>query len=59
MPKLRHHMWRTITIFLVVNDFGIKVTDIADFYHLKTALKEDYKVAIEWLGLLFCGVKLM
>jgi hypothetical protein len=59
-PGLWRHMWRTITFCLVVDDFGfgIKVTDMEDFHHLKTALKEDYKVAIEWMGLLFCGIKL-
>ncbi len=52
------HMWRTITFCLVVDNFGIKLTDMADFHHLKTALKEDYKVAVDWTGLLFCDVKL-
>ncbi len=51
-------MWRTITFCHVVNDFGIKLTNIADFNHLKTALKKDYKVAVDWTGSLFCGVKL-
>ncbi len=53
------HMWRAITICLVVDNFGIKVTDMADFHHLKTSLEESYKVAVDWTGLLFCGVKLM
>ncbi len=52
------HVGRAITFCLVVDDFGIKVTDIADFHHLKTSLKEYYKVAVDWTGLLFCGVKL-
>jgi hypothetical protein len=59
MPGLWHHMWRTITFCLVIDNFGIKVTDVADFHHLKMALKEDYEVAIDWTGSLFCGVKLM
>ncbi len=41
-----------------VDNFGIKVTDIADFKHLKMALEEYYKVTIDWMGLLCCGVKL-
>jgi hypothetical protein len=57
-PGLWCHMWRTITFYLVVDNFGIKVTDIANFHHLKRAPKENYKVAVEWTGLLFCGVKL-
>jgi hypothetical protein len=58
MPGLWWHMWRAITFCLIVDDFGIKVMDIADFHHLKMALKEYYKVAIDWMGSLFCGVKL-
>jgi hypothetical protein len=41
-----------------VDEFRIKVTDIANFNHPKTLLKEYYKVAIDWSGLLFCGIKL-
>jgi hypothetical protein len=58
MPGLWHHMWRAITFCLIVDDFGIKVIDIADFHHLKMALKEYYKAAVDWTGLLFCGAKL-
>ena len=43
---------------LVVNDFGIKVTHMDDMHRLKTALEEHYTVAVDWKGLLFCGVKL-
>ncbi len=57
-PGLWHHMWQAITFCLSVNDFGIKVTHIADFNHLKTELKEYYKVAVDWTGSLFCGIKL-
>ncbi len=39
--------------------FGIKVTNISDFDHLKMELEEDYKVAVDWTGLYFCCVKLM
>jgi hypothetical protein len=51
-------MWQAITFCLVVNNFGIKVTDMADFEHLKTALEEHYTVAIDYKGSLFCSVKL-
>ncbi len=51
-------MWWTTPFCLVVNNFGIKVTDIVDFHHLKTSLKENYEDAVDWTGLLFCGVKL-
>ncbi len=56
---LWRHMWRAITFCLVVGNFGIKVTDIADFNHLKMALEENYKVTIDWTGLLFCGIKFL
>jgi hypothetical protein len=51
-------MWWAITFCLVVNNFGIKVMDIANFYHLKMALEENYEVAADWTGSLFCGKKL-
>jgi hypothetical protein len=31
---------------------------MADFHHLKMSLEEYYKVAVDWTGLLFRGVKL-
>jgi hypothetical protein len=58
MPGLWQHMWQAITFCLVVDNFGIKVTDIADFHHLNTSLKEYYEVVVDWMGLLLCGVKL-
>jgi hypothetical protein len=57
-PGLWRHMWRDITFCLVVDNFGTKLIDIANFHHLKTALKEYYGVAIDWTGSLFCGIKL-
>ncbi len=30
----RRHMWWAITFCLVIDDFGIKVTDMANFHHL-------------------------
>jgi hypothetical protein len=51
-------VWRSITFCLVVDDFGIKFTDKADFEHLKTALEEYYTVAVDYTCSLFCGIKL-
>jgi hypothetical protein len=51
-------VWCSITFCLVVDDFGIKFTDKADFEHLKTALEEYYTVAVDYTGSLFCGIKL-
>jgi hypothetical protein len=57
-PGLWHHMWRDITFCLVVNNFGIKTTSMADMKHLVSLLQEHYSVAVVWTGSLFCGVKL-
>jgi hypothetical protein len=54
---LLRHMWRAITFCLAIDDVGIKVTDMADFHHLKTSLKEYYEITVDWTALLFCGVK--
>jgi hypothetical protein len=43
---------------LVVDNFGIKVKNMADLEHLKMALKEHYTVAVNYEGSLFCGIKL-
>jgi hypothetical protein len=57
-PGLWRHMWWSITFCLVIDNFGIKVTNMADFGHLKKALKEHYTIAVDYKGSLFCGVKL-
>jgi hypothetical protein len=43
---------------LVVDDFGIKVTNMHNMDHLVNALKEHYTVAIDMTGSLFCGIHL-
>jgi hypothetical protein len=55
---LWRHMWWTITFCLVFDNFGIKVTNMANFKHLKEALEEHYTVAVNYEGSLFCGIKL-
>jgi hypothetical protein len=57
-PGLWQHMWRSITFCLVVDNFGIKVTNMANFKHLKMALEEHYTIAVNYKGSLFCGIKL-
>jgi hypothetical protein len=51
-------MWRDITFCLVANNFGIKMTSIANMKHLVSSLQEYSSTAINWIGSLFCGVKL-
>jgi hypothetical protein len=57
-PGLWRHMWHDITFCLVVDDFGIKTTSMADMKHLVSLLQEHYSIAVDWTGSLFCGVKL-
>jgi hypothetical protein len=57
-PGLWRHVWRSIIFCLIVDDVGIKVTNMDNIHHLTSALEEHYKVAVDWKGSLFCGVKL-
>jgi hypothetical protein len=47
-----------ITLCLVVDDFGIKVTNMHNMDHLVNTLKEHYTMAIELTGSLFCSIHL-
>jgi hypothetical protein len=55
-PGLWHHAWQNITFSLVVDDFGIKVTNMHNMDHLVNALKEHYTIAVDMTGSLFCGI---
>jgi hypothetical protein len=57
-PGLWWHVWCDIMFCLVVDDFGIKTTSLDHITYLKTILKEHYTVAMDWDGLLFCGVNI-
>jgi hypothetical protein len=46
-PRLWHHMWRAITFCLIVDKFGIKIMNIANFHHLKMSLEEYSKVVVD------------
>ncbi len=46
-PGLWRHMWRDITFCLVMDDFGIKMTSMADMKHLVSLLQEHYSVAVD------------
>ncbi len=52
-PNLWHHRWRDITFCLVIDNFGIKMTSMADMKHLVASLQEHYSVAVDWKGPLF------
>jgi hypothetical protein len=57
-PGLWHHIWQNITFCLVVDDFGIKVTNMHDMDHLANALKEHCTIAVDMTGSLCCGIHL-
>jgi hypothetical protein len=57
-PSLWSHVWQNITFCLVVDHFGIKVTNMHDMDHLINALKEHYTIAVDMAGSLFCGIHL-
>jgi hypothetical protein len=57
-PGLWRHVWRDITFCLVVDDFGVKNTNMYDMDHLVDALKEHYTIAVDLTGSLFCGIQL-
>jgi hypothetical protein len=57
-PGLWQHVWRNIVFCIVVDNFGIKVTNKANMIHLKEALEEHYTVTVNWEGTFFCGIKL-
>ena len=57
-PGLWCHIWQNITFYLVMDDSGIKVTNMHDMDHPVNALKEHYTVAIDMTGSLFCDINL-
>ncbi len=52
-PGLWRHVWHNINFCLVVDDFGIKVTNMHDMDHPNNALKEHYTVAVDLTSSLF------
>jgi len=52
------HTTCDITFCLVVDDFGIKYTDIDNTNHILNALKNHYKVSIDWKGEKYLGMQL-
>ncbi len=46
-PGLWGHVWRNITFCLVVDDFGIKVTNMHDMDHLINTLKDHCTIAVD------------
>ena len=55
---LRTHKIRDTKFTLVVDDFRVKYTSAANINHLLNALKDLYKITIEWMGSHFIGIDL-
>jgi hypothetical protein len=57
-PGLWRHTTRKTTFALCVGDFGVKYYSKEDALHLVNALKDHYKITIDWKGELYCGLTL-
>jgi len=57
-PGLWKHAQRDIVFSLVVDDFGVKYTNLADAQHLMATLKLQYTASEDWEGLKYCGLTL-
>ena len=57
-PGLWRHHTRSITFTLVVDNFGIKYTNIADIHHLQNSLRKQYDITTNMTGTLYCGLTL-
>ena len=58
IPGLWKHRTRKITFTLVVDDFGVKYTDIKDFQHLADIISKKYTITTDLTGSLCIGVTL-
>ena len=54
-PMLFRHVSRPISFTLVVDDFGIKYSDIVDYEHLRACLEEQYEVTGSPVGTQYLG----
>lgn len=57
-PYLWHHVRHPISFTLVVDDFWVKYVGKEHAQHLVDVLKKYYKLAEDWDGDLYCGIKL-
>jgi Reverse transcriptase (RNA-dependent DNA polymerase) len=55
-PGLWKHDTRNISFTLVVDDFGIKYTNKADFDHLVASLRKHYTISVDETGSKYCGL---
>ncbi len=58
-PGLWYHEMRPITFMLIVENFGVEYVDKADDVdHLIASIKIMYTLTQDWMGNLYCGIKL-
>ena len=50
------HTTRPTKFCLCVDDFGIKYHSTEDAHHLLDALRDNYKISIDWQGTNYCGL---
>jgi Reverse transcriptase (RNA-dependent DNA polymerase) len=55
-PGLWRHTTRPIWFSLVVDDFGIKYTDMVDADHLLHTLRQYYTISVDMTGSRYCGM---
>ena len=57
-PGMWTYITRPVQFTLVLDDSCVKFTSKEDTDHLVRALKNNYKIATDWTGLLYCGMVL-
>jgi hypothetical protein len=58
MPGLWQHKTRPILFTLVVDNFGVKYVGKEHVDHLIWCIKQKYELTKDWMGNLYCGIKL-
>ncbi len=58
LPRLWKHHTQPIQFMLVINDFGLKYVNKKDAEHLLNDPKDHYKVEIDRMSGLYCGITL-
>jgi hypothetical protein len=57
-PGFWTYQHRPLSFSLVVDDFGIKYTNVENAHFILTALQEKYKITTDWSGSKYCGLTL-
>ena len=57
-PGVWRHKTRKTTFALYVDDYDVKYYSKEDALHLIDALESNYKLTIDWIGSLYCGLNL-